>query len=257
MASAASQADVAELRRRPEFQRLPWLTGPTNWTFTGSAKNVNDALVNFENGAMLGTDAPNEHFRSLFGLPGAVDHSSSGNTFKSPQKAYESHMSDWWTLLVRAQSLFKEDNSSPNPAPTANRKLQLLRQALNYESQNRARVILRNFTISAFHLCLLLEGKADLPDDYAELCRVLQLDDQEALSFKPKSMACLKSPLQCSLAISPLCLLMTFDLSKRNTSRQDLLSAWMGLTAIRPPRLKEVEDCLWSALFDIATLNVD
>ncbi|TFK57960.1 hypothetical protein BDN72DRAFT_866337, partial [Pluteus cervinus] len=70
-------------------------------------------------------------------------------------------------------------------------------------------------------------------------------------------MACLRSPLHCCLAISPLCLLMTFDLSKRNASRQDLLNAWIGLTATRPQRLREVEDVFWSALFDIATLNAD
>ena len=93
---------------------------------------------------------------------------------------------------------------------------------------------------------------------------VLPLEDQENLEefcmlaaeassiSGTENYASMRAPLQLALFISPIYLLVSFQLVKKSFNHQTLLDTAVRLGNTKPDILLEVEGIIWRALFSIA-----
>ncbi|TFK59742.1 hypothetical protein BDN72DRAFT_905577 [Pluteus cervinus] len=276
-----------EVHSSTGFCELPWSVEPRQWITGGHAKNLHDGLLKFQQQDHTGS-LEKEHLWWIFKVDGGISHSTSSKVacyathvvwayrlldelsvlalscehlptgtsvpkpFDQPFKYYNSHMKDWFALMKRSEDVRRSyQQKSPSLSNSDDRKA-VLANCLNlWRKTSGWASILCNWAGAALHLCLILEGKH--PVTYVER------EVRESLSgyVQDLSPANFKNPLHLSLAVSPLCLFSTVELSGRAVNQGVLLSAWTNLGSSRPLQLRKVERILWNALIEIATRNTD
>ncbi|TFK68886.1 hypothetical protein BDN72DRAFT_897779 [Pluteus cervinus] len=281
-----------QVRSSDIFRHFPWSVDPKKWVAVGTAKVINEALLQFEGANHAGL-APVEHLKSLLGIAGgksstsnivvahaihtiwtyrlldelsslslgldpaiAEEKETSRKPFEEPFRGYSSNMKDWVLLLERVNDARKASQQQDVQLPCVDRKVALARSLVSYSSAHGWGVVLCNWMIAGLHLCLLLEErKHDVTNVESDLKALLS--KLGAPELRLEGTAGFKSPLHLSLAISPLCLFAITELSSKRVNRASLLDTWRSLGSTRPVRLREVEKIVWKALFEIATQNID
>ncbi|TFK68887.1 hypothetical protein BDN72DRAFT_858108 [Pluteus cervinus] len=273
------------------FLRLPWSLPPEKWSKEGYAKIVNDALSTFEKGDHANS-LEVDHLKYIFGLGGVTSRSSKircyathivwsyrlvdqlsalalesvnltkdthvVEDFTEPFRNYNVHLKDWVSLLERSNDARK--GSQPKAASfntCLDRKTDLANRLVSWSKVTGWTSVLCNWVGAALHLCLIIEGGQGIAYSETQLRKsLLELVPPSHLEGD-RGVAGFKYPLHLCLAISPLCLFSTCDLSKRSASQDTLFTAWVSLGSVRPTQICQVEQMLWNSLIEIATQDVD
>ncbi|KDR65163.1 hypothetical protein GALMADRAFT_162467 [Galerina marginata CBS 339.88] len=126
---------------------------------------------------------------------------------------------------------------------------------------------LHNIIVAAMHLACMKsltfgnEALPDIPDNFINDASGLETSlGDEAKNYLTAmrknaggGAGAMRAPLHLATILSPLCLLTTVDLTRKNGfNRIHIIEKWRALGPNKPPLLIKIEELIWRAVFSIA-----